>query len=92
MAGNLQFIPTNPESASMHIVGAPTNPESASMHIVGAPTTPGNNNDLKYVYQIRDQFYYLETWMYNQFDDYKPFQVSFFSIEDVRLSLHVFPS
>jgi len=75
-----------------NITIASVNPESGSIHIAGAEasTTPGNNNDLKYVYQIRDQFYHLETWMYNQFDDYKPFQVSFFSIEALALEETLF--
>jgi hypothetical protein len=41
----------------------------------------GNNNNLKYIQQIGDQFYHIEIWIYNQIDGYKPHLIPFLFVE-----------
>jgi len=50
-----------------------------------SPTTPGNNNNSKFIYQIRDQFYHIEIWLYNQFNGYKPHLVPFMFVEALAI-------
>lgn len=38
-----------------------------------------------YVHQIRDQFYHIEIWLYNQLPEYKPFLIRFNHIQELVL-------
>ena len=69
---------TSPFSSLSPIVQAGGN--LANAYASTLPTTPGDNNNLKYIYQIRDQFYHIEIWLYNQVDGYKPVQIPFLRV------------
>ena len=41
--------------------------------------------DLKYVHQIRDQYYHIELWFYNQIKDQKPFMLPFMFVHSLAI-------
>jgi hypothetical protein len=56
----------------------------------GNVTTPieywkSQNENRKFIHQIRDQFYYIEIWLYNQIEGQKPFAVPFYFVNSLAL-------
>lgn len=56
----------------------------------GDVTTPlqywnSQNEQRKFIHQIRDQFYYIEIWLYNQIEGQKPFAVPFYFVNSLAI-------
>jgi hypothetical protein len=50
------------------------------------PSTPSFEGfDQRFITQIADQLFYIETWMYNGLENFKPFAVPMFSIEGLAI-------
>lgn len=43
------------------------------------------NQKRKFIHQIRDQYYYIEIWLYNQIDGQKPFAVPFIFVNSLAI-------
>ena len=43
------------------------------------------NKKRKFIHQIRDQYYYIEIWLYNQIDGQKPFAVPFMFVNSLAI-------
>jgi hypothetical protein len=43
------------------------------------------SEDLKYIHQIRDQYYHIEIWLYNQIEGQEPFLVPFFFVNSLAI-------
>ena len=50
------------------------------------PSSPSFEGfDQRFVTQIADQLFYIETWMYNGLENFKPFAVPMFSVEGLAI-------
>jgi len=56
----------------------------------GNATTPieywdSQKQQRRFIHQIRDQFYYIEIWLYNQIEGQKPFPVPFYFVNSLAI-------
>ena len=56
----------------------------------GNVTTPNQywnsqKEQARFIHQIRDQFYYIEIWLYNQIEGQVPFPVPFYFVNSLAL-------
>ena len=72
----MTFIPTNPEFGNV-VANPIANPNIASSTV----NSSINNVDPKFILKIRDQKFYVEMWMYNQLDGFKPIPIHTYFIE-----------
>jgi hypothetical protein len=77
MAGNIQYNPSTSEIPN------------AGTSNAGVPNIGGLNNpfiaDSRFVTQLRDQKFFIETYIYNQVDGFKPFPIPVYFIEELEI-------